>query len=67
MPYQIAFGIGPGAAIERFLLVGLETNPITVVDDPVEDPDPALTEGYWRGTAWLGHPKIAIPSDGALR
>jgi hypothetical protein len=23
--------------------------------------------GYWRGTAWIGHPKVAYPTDGALR
>lgn len=33
----------------------------------IDDPPTAGAPDYWRGAAWIGHPKVNWPTDGALR
>ena len=61
-------GTGSGGTLTAgatLALVGLaatgSSGTLTAVVTPGVDP------AYWRGTPWIGHPKVAWPVDGALR
>lgn len=45
----------------------LGTEEVDVPVGPPPDPPPPPGPGYWRGEAWIGDPRVNVPSDGALR